>query len=68
MQQGLAGKFIELLGIKNIQVKKEVCIVLSTLIAQNKPLLEIYINSGIISKMLYILRVGSKDVKIFSNL
>ena len=62
MQQGLATKFVELLGMKNSLVKKEICRVLSILVAQNSPLLELYINLGVISKMLYIIRAGSKDV------
>jgi len=62
MQQGLAAKFVELLGMKNTLVKKEICRVLSALVAQNNPLLELYINFGIISKMLYIIRAESKDV------
>ena len=44
MQQGLAAKFVELLGMKDTLVKKEICRVLSTLISQNSPLLELYIS------------------------
>ncbi len=66
MQQGLAAKFVELLGIKNGLIKKEICRMLATFVAQNNPLLELYINSGVISKLLYTIRAGSKDVKIFS--
>ena len=67
MQQGLAAKFVELLGIKNGLIKKEICRMLATFVAQNNPLLELYINCGVISKLLYTIRAGSKDVIYFSH-
>jgi len=62
MQEGLALKLLELLSIKNTQTKNEVCTVLSNLVSDNQPLLDIYIESGIISKLLYIIRAETKEV------
>jgi len=62
MQEGLALKLLELLSIKNTQTKHEVCTVLSNLVSDNQPLLDIYIESGIISKLLYIIRAETKEV------
>ncbi len=64
MENGLAMKLLTLLSIKNVQTKKEVCMILSTLLSDNKPLLTIYVETGIISKLLYIIQADSKEVTL----
>jgi len=62
MIKGLAGKLLELISVKNTQTKMEACVVLSHLVSENQILLDIYIQSGIISKLLYIIRAETKEV------
>ena len=62
MEEGLAAKAMELLSLKNIQVKRETCTLLAHLVSDNKPLVETFIKSGLISKLLHIINADSREV------